>query len=322
MVQSVSRQGNTTIPGWQMPAPIAAALLGLLLAGCGINKSRLATEQLVVSDAVDRAVASIDFSPLSGSDVYFDTKYVDNVTIGPGGSMQYVISSLRQQMLAYNCRLQEKPDNAEFIIEARVGVLQQDGHEVTYGIPGSAALGTASLLMASPIALPSLPELSLGRRNDQSGTAKIGLFAYDRESREPVWQAGVTKGSSHTRDTWILGLGPYQKRSASTTKAPQRKPWQIWKKTERISTARDPLAAYSNALVFERAVEKAKAADQPDAPAQDAGVATVSHTQPAAEPAKAAAEPARPAAEPAKIVPAADAKPAPLPSPPAASIKP
>ena len=48
--------------------PILVALAtALLSAGCGINKSRLATEQLVVSDAVDRAVATIDFSALSGN---------------------------------------------------------------------------------------------------------------------------------------------------------------------------------------------------------------------------------------------------------------
>jgi hypothetical protein len=68
--------------------------------GCGINKSRLATEQLVVSDAVDKTVASIDFSPLSGRKVFFDTQYLDGVNLGPNGNIKYVVSSLRQQMLA------------------------------------------------------------------------------------------------------------------------------------------------------------------------------------------------------------------------------
>src|SRR5262245_31130234 len=90
--------------GWIAPAAIVA----LLLAGCGINKSRLATEQLVVSDAVDKTVASIDFSPLSGRKVYFDTQFLDGINLGPNGNIKYVISSLRQQMLAYDCRLQEK----------------------------------------------------------------------------------------------------------------------------------------------------------------------------------------------------------------------
>jgi hypothetical protein len=115
------------------------AMAALALAGCGITKSRLATEQLVVSDAVDRAVASVDFSPLSGRKVFFDTKYLDNVKFNPAGNVEYVISSLRQQMAAYDLRLQEKVEDAEFIVEARIGILANDGHEVTYGVPGSAA---------------------------------------------------------------------------------------------------------------------------------------------------------------------------------------
>src|SRR6478609_696993 len=106
------------------------AIALFLAAGCGINKSRLATEQLVVSDAVDRAVAAIDFSALSGKKVYFDTQYLDGLNLGANGNVKYVISSLRQQMLAYDLRLQEKADTADFILEGRVGVLANDGYEV------------------------------------------------------------------------------------------------------------------------------------------------------------------------------------------------
>src|SRR5437867_12937990 len=94
--------------------PILVALAtALLSAGCGINKSRLATEQLVVSDAVDRAVATIDFSALSGKKVFFDTQFLDGINMGPNGNVKYVISSLRQQMMAYDLRLQDKADTAD-----------------------------------------------------------------------------------------------------------------------------------------------------------------------------------------------------------------
>jgi len=252
----------------------ALALVAISAAGCGINKSRLATEQLVVSDAVDRAVASIDFSPLSGNKVYFDTKYLDNVKLGAGANVEYVVSSLRQQMLAYDCRLQEKPETADYIVEARVGVLGNDGHEVTYGVPGNTALGTASVLLSNPVPIPALPELSLGRRNHQSGTAKIGLFAYDRETREPIWQAGVTKGSSQARDLWIFGMGPYQQRATTKTKRGLLTIWQD--KNKQPAAPEDPVKSFSSALVFRRATDKGRAA-----PAE---IATVAHEQPVAEP--------------------------------------
>ena len=237
---------------------LATFLMGLPLAtGCGINKSRMATEQLVISDAVDRAVAGIDFSPLSGRKVYLDTKYLESVKFGPHGNVEYVISSLRQQMAAYDCRLQEKPEQAEFIVEARAGVLANDGHEVTYGIPGSAAMSTASAFLQSPVQAPAMPELSLGRRNHQQGTTKIGVFAYDRETREPVWQSGIAKGSSRARDLWVFGLGPFEQHSARpSARRGKEDP------SKGISTHEgDPLAAYQESVVFERATNRALKAE-------------------------------------------------------------
>jgi hypothetical protein len=257
--------------------------------GCGLNKSRLATEQLVVSDAVDRAVATIDFSPLSGRKVYFDTKYLAGVKLTPNGNTEYVISSLRQQMVAYDCRLMDKPEEAEFIVEARIGVLANDGHELTYGIPGTAAFTTASVFLAAPVPAPAMPELSLGRRNHQQGTAKIGLFAYDRETREPVWQAGLAKGSTRARDMWVFGLGPFESRGPVR----KRRGWFKAKEGEiGVSNhASDSHDAYAGSVVFQRALER------PVEPKESSGeVQTASHE------------------EPAKLAPVTDAKPAPKPT--------
>jgi len=256
------------------PSVLLAAVC-LLGVGCGINKSRLATEQLVVSDAVDRAVAEIDFGPLSGRKVYFDTKYVENVKLSPAGNVEYVISSLRQQMVAYDCRLQEKPEQAEFIVEARMGVMANDGHEVTYGIPGSAAMTTASVFLTAPVAAPAMPELSLGRRNHQQGTAKIGLFAYDRRTREPVWQSGLAKGASRARDLWLFGLGPFETRGPLRQTASSKRKG----KQDEIGVsnhAYDPHAAYAGSVVFERALQH----NEPQ-PEKETEVQTASHAEPA-----------------------------------------
>ncbi len=231
-------------------ALLTTALL-VCAAGCGINKSRLATEQLVVSEAVDQAVASIDFSPLSGRRVYFDTQFLEGLNMGLNGNIKYVISSLRQQMIAYDLRLQEKPETADFIVEGRVGVLANDGYEVTYGIPGNAAAASATVLLPTPVPVPApgMPELSIGRRNHQAGTAKVGLFAYDRTTREPVWQSGIKRGGSDVRDTWFLGLGPYHYRPARNKSF-----WASRNAVHQAEVAAEPLAAYSGTLVFERAV--------------------------------------------------------------------
>ncbi len=259
---------------------LALVAVGAMLAcGCSLNKSRLATEQLVISDAVDRAVAEIDFSPLSGHKVHFDTKYLANVKLTPTtGNTEYVVSSLRQQMAAYDCRLVDKPEEADYIVEARIGVLAHDGHEVTYGMPGTAAASTASALFASPIPLPSLPELSLGRRNYNQGTAKIGVFAYDRQTREPVWQSGLAKGSTRARDLWAVGLGPF------VSSSPVVKRGGLFGLGRRRATgigvsqhAADPHGAYAGSVVFQRAIERNREAS----PETGGQVQTASHEEPA-----------------------------------------
>jgi len=182
-------------------------------AGCGTTKLRTATEQLVVSDAVDRSVARIDFSPLAGEKVYFDTQYVVNVKGAGFVNAEYIVSSLRQQMVAANCLLQEKKEDADFVVEARVGALGTDDTEVNVGLPSNNALSAASSLVAGGPPLPPLPEISFGRRHDIMGASKVAVFAYNRETKEPVWQSGISTGRSVSKDAWVLGAGPFQQGS-------------------------------------------------------------------------------------------------------------
>jgi hypothetical protein len=187
-----------------------AALCALwLVVGCGTTREKLATDQLLLSDAVDRAVANIDFSPLSNETVYLDTQYIDPVKGQGFVNADYIVSSLRQQMLLAGCRLQERREDAMFVVEPRVGALGSDGHDVNYGLPASQGLNTAASLVTGTAPLPVLPEISLARKTDDSAAAKIAVFAYHRESRLPVWQSGTSVARSTAYGKWIFGAGPF-----------------------------------------------------------------------------------------------------------------
>lgn len=182
-----------------------------LLVGCGASKQRLATEQLVVSDSVDRAVAKIDFSPLSGRKVYLETKYL-LATRPPGYvSPEYVVSSLRQQMMAYGLLLQDKPEEAEVIVEARCGTLGNDGHDSSFGIPAGNAVSAAATAFGGTPMPPILPEISLAKRMDNLGATKVAVFAYDKDTKEPLWQSGISTQISTAKDFFVLGVGPFQR---------------------------------------------------------------------------------------------------------------
>lgn len=188
----------------------AACAACAALVGCGTTISRTATEQLLASDAVDRSVAKIDFRALAGEKVYFDTQYIKHIKGHGFVNAEYITSGLRQQLAAADCRLQETIDEADYVVEARVGTLGSDGHDLTYGIPANKSLSDAASLVPTAPPLPSIPEISLARKNNYLAAAKIGAFAYDRTTREIVWQSGISESRSTAKSTWILGAGPFQ----------------------------------------------------------------------------------------------------------------
>lgn len=190
----------------------------LTTSGCGTTKSVIATEQLLMSDAVDSTISKLDFRPLTGYKVFLDTTYMASAGKPiPGVPMQanlvtsdYVISSLRQQLTAAGCQLVDSKETADIICEARCGALGTDGHNVIYGIPATNIFGGASALLANAPNLPTIPEISFAKKDVKSAAAKIAVFAYDRETREPLWQSGVAQAGSNAKDTWFLGIGPIQ----------------------------------------------------------------------------------------------------------------
>ncbi len=183
-----------------------------MLVGCGTTTKRAATEQLLMSDAVDHAIAKIDFQHIANQKVYLDTTYIKPVKTQGFVNSLYVISSIRQQLAAAGCRIQDSRADSDIIVEPRIGTLGADGHEVTFGIPKSGGItAAASALAGSPIA--ALPEVSFAQTNAQSGVAKIYVFAYQRQSKEPLWQSGMAKAESNSSSTWVLGAGPIQRGS-------------------------------------------------------------------------------------------------------------
>ena len=71
------------------------------------------------------------------TDLFFlDTTYLRPVRGIGFVNSDYIISSLRQQLTAARCKIHDKREDAEIIVEPRVGALGTE-HEITYGIPSS-----------------------------------------------------------------------------------------------------------------------------------------------------------------------------------------
>ncbi len=179
--------------------------------GCGSTKTQQITDQMLMSNAVDRTIEQVDFRVLSGRKVFLDTRHLKIVKGAGFVNADYIVSSLRQQMFAAHARLMETAADADVIVEVRVGTLGTDEHDITYGVPASSTISTAASLVPNAPTIPTIPELSLARRTIQLGGAKVALFAYDQKTKRPIWQSGVKMAMSDARSFWILGAGPFQR---------------------------------------------------------------------------------------------------------------
>ena len=177
----------------------------VLFSGCGTTRStdttRTATEQLLISDAIDRAVQSMNLRTLAGQTVFVDDTKVTDVV-----DKNYYISTLRQQLLASGCELRDKREEADFVVEARAGAIGTDRNDLLFGIP---ATNVPQIPLVQPVPA-AIPEIPIAKRKDQRGVAKIAVFAYHRATGTPVWQSGIVCQESSSNDVWIFGAGPFQ----------------------------------------------------------------------------------------------------------------
>ncbi len=168
------------------------------LAGCASsrtsNTARTATEQMLLSSAIDGALSNVSFEQLRSRKVFIDDKYLDSVDKG------YLIGTLRHRALAAGAVLARSIEDAEIVIEPRSGGIGTDTEESFVGIPSIGIPGMAV----------SIPDIKLISRNTQLGTAKIGLIAYDPKTGAAVGLGGQSMALSKNDDMYVFGMGPFR----------------------------------------------------------------------------------------------------------------
>jgi len=194
---------KTSAPQGRSQALVASfcVVLTVVASGCGTvkttNTARTGTEQLLLTDAWDQALAKIDFRPLTGVPVFLDTTNATAIDQG------WITSSLRQAMLTQGVLLRTKAEQAQWIVEARVGAYGTDTNDWLLGLSQTTIPPTFS-----GIPTGTIPEVAIAKKTDQTGVAKLALFAYDRTSGQLVWTSGIAQAGSNAKDVFIGGVGP------------------------------------------------------------------------------------------------------------------
>jgi len=180
---------------------IAAGMAVVALSGCGTTKSsgtaRTGTEQLLLTNAWDDALRKVDFRPLAGVPVYLDTQSVTAVDQG------WVVSSLRQAMLSQGVLLRTKAEQAQWVVEARVGAYGTDEHNWLLGIQQ-----TTIPTVVPGVPGGTIPEIPIAKKQQQQAVAKLALFAYDRASGQMVWNSATKISKSATKHRPSLPIAP------------------------------------------------------------------------------------------------------------------
>ena len=178
---------------------VVAALL--LISGCGTTKfsdtSRTATEQLLISSAMEDLVDQYDYSRLAGLKVF--VKSANSTTDG-----DYLKSLVRQQLGANGAFVKDDETQADYIVEVAPGTVGTNRYELMYGVPETTIPAIGTMTTAT-----SIPEFALIKRTDQKAQVKLRMWAYNKTTGAIIWQSGIMTKSSQIRDRWIFGAGPF-----------------------------------------------------------------------------------------------------------------
>jgi hypothetical protein len=201
--ENVESMATSPAPTWRRTTWLLCVVVLAPAGGCGTMKTtgtaRTGTEQLLLTNAWDSALQKVDFRPLTGVPVYLDTTNVSAVDQG------WVVSSLRQAMLMQGVLIRGKPEQAQWIVEARVGAYGTDASNVLFGVPQTTVPPTIT-----GIPNGTIPEIALLKKSDQEAVAKLALFAFDRASGQLVWSSGTMLATANAKDVYVGPLGPIQ----------------------------------------------------------------------------------------------------------------
>lgn len=176
-----------------------AAIIGLT--GCTTTRltepGETATEQLLISTAVDHAVHRLDPVIPAGTKVYVDAQYFDNAPGDAALYTKYAIASVRDRLLRRGARLVADRKDADMVVEVRTGAQSINHHDFLIGLPAI----PIPIPLAGSVTTPKIPILE---DNRQTGIAKLAITAYGRNGMLTASSGPVYGQSDMARWTVLL----------------------------------------------------------------------------------------------------------------------
>lgn len=190
--------------------PLLIPLLPILLSGCSTITSqihgRTATEQYLVTEAIHRAVNTVQWKSLRGQKIKMELTGVQQ------DEYPFIKSAIERELSRYHCSLVESATKANVEMTVFVRAVGTDIWVSNFGIP--------LVVTAHPEVPSSIGGISLYNSNLQEGYCRLEFAGRDPKNKELLWQIPAVHGDTYFKTTTFLGLfGPYK----SSDVFPERK---------------------------------------------------------------------------------------------------
>ncbi len=176
---------------------VAFATLLSLAAGCTsrlkTNTARTATQQVLGTEAMDRALTKLQWPALHGRSVI-----VKVFSTADPLDQDYLRGAAEAILAEHGARIVHDAKDAEFILTLLAGSLGTDQTEVLFGTPRLETL------------FATVPELPLYKSDTQEGFAKVSYVLQDAVNGGFVYRAGPAQASTYARTWRILLYGKYE----------------------------------------------------------------------------------------------------------------
>lgn len=179
----------------------SAAALVLMLSGCAdpkiTNTGRNAVEQLLLTTAVDRSVAKLDFRMLAKDKVRFDYSLLATQV-----DKNYVQAAIEASVSAAGGIIALKADEAKFVLRPVCATLATEDNKIMFGTP------------QLPVPIPDMslslviPELPLYKRVTRQGVCKLYIEVLDAKTNKQLKLLGPVVSKS-INNNWVICFVPF-----------------------------------------------------------------------------------------------------------------
>jgi len=167
---------------------LSCAIFALLhlASGCAfstrVQTPRSSWEQILATEAIDRALAKLDWPRVDGKSVF--------VEVGPPGDViddLYLRRSIEVALANRGAKIVRNAQNAQYVLTTLVGAIGLDISGRFFGLMGS----SGGLIPFT------VPELAIYKSTRREGFAKTEIYLLDRDTDEIVHHSGPVEGAAH-----------------------------------------------------------------------------------------------------------------------------